>query len=55
MLFQQIENITTSLKTASISNERKQALLPLIDYIQSKVKLNKNINLNFICNHKIHC
>ncbi len=51
MLFQQIKTTVTSLKNENISNERKQDLEPLIDYIQSKVKINKTINLNFICTH----
>lgn len=51
MLFQQIENTFISLKIASIDNERKEVLQPLIDYIQSKVAENKNVNLNFICTH----
>lgn len=51
MLFQQIESTITSLKIATITNERKQILQALIDYIQSKVTENKNVNLNFICTH----
>jgi arsenate reductase (thioredoxin) len=51
MLFQQIKTTFTSFKKENISNERKKDLEPLIDYIQSKVDLNKNINLNFICTH----
>ncbi|MDP2089388.1 MAG: protein-tyrosine-phosphatase [Flavobacteriaceae bacterium] len=50
MLFQQIESTITSSK-ATITNERKQILQALIDYIQSKVTENKNVNLNFICTH----
>ncbi|OGS69222.1 MAG: protein-tyrosine-phosphatase [Flavobacteria bacterium RIFCSPLOWO2_12_FULL_35_11] len=51
MLIKQIENIIASLKLDEISNERKQTLQPLIDYIQTKVTENKNANLNFICTH----
>tara|TARA_R110001583_G_scaffold13031_2_gene56918 strand:- start:11292 stop:11906 length:615 start_codon:yes stop_codon:yes gene_type:complete len=51
MLYQQIKTTFTSYKKENISNERKQDLEPLIDYIQSKVNKNKNINLNFICTH----
>ena len=51
MLFKQIENTIASLKLGAISYERKQILQPLIDYIQSKVTENKNVNLNFICTH----
>jgi len=51
MLFKQIENTIASLKLGAISYERKQILQPLIDYIQSKVTEDKNVNLNFICTH----
>ncbi len=51
MLYQQIENTIASLNLDAISNERKQTLQPLIDYIQTKVTENKNANLNFICTH----
>lgn len=51
MLFKQIENTFASLNLDIISNERKQTLQPLIDYIQTKVTENKNANLNFICTH----
>lgn len=51
MLFKQIETTITSLHFDTISNERKAALKPLIDYIQNKVNENSNVNLNFICTH----
>lgn len=52
MVFQKIENkIVSLIKSDSISNERKEELKPLIDFIQSKVTTNKNVNLNFICTH----
>jgi arsenate reductase (thioredoxin) len=51
MLFQQLNNSITSLKTANISNERKLNLQPLIEYIQQKVSENNNVHLNFICTH----
>jgi arsenate reductase len=51
MLFKQIESIIASLNLDVISNERKKTLQPLIDYIQTKVTENKNVNLNFICTH----
>lgn len=35
----------------NISNDRKNILQPLIDYIQGKVNSKKPINLNFICTH----
>lgn len=51
MLYQQIQNTFASLNLDTISNERKQTLQALIDYIQTKVTENKNANLNFICTH----
>lgn len=50
MLYKKLENTIASLKP-EVTNERKQTLQPLIDYIQSKVNTNKNANLNFICTH----
>lgn len=40
-----------SLNTADLSEERKIVLQPLIDYINSKTKINQSIQLNFICTH----
>lgn len=48
---------STILKTVeqfhfeNISNDRKNILQPLIDYIQGKVNSKKRVNLNFICTH----
>lgn len=48
---------STILKTVeqfhfeNISNDRKNILQPLIDYIQGKVNSKKLVNLNFICTH----
>lgn len=49
--FQKIESVINSLNTNSISKERQQLLLPLIDYMQSKVNNQQEIQLNFICTH----
>ncbi len=51
MLYQQLEKTIASLNIEAISEERKQTLRPLIDYIQAKFSENKNANLNFICTH----
>jgi arsenate reductase (thioredoxin) len=40
-----------SIPEISVSNERKEILQPLIEYIQNKVKHNEEIRLNFICTH----
>ncbi len=50
-LFSEINTVINSLNSSSISNERKEILNPLIEYIQEKVTANSNINLNFICTH----
>lgn len=51
MLFKTIETEINTLDVASITQERKELLEPLVDYIQSKVNSKKAINLNFICTH----
>lgn len=40
-----------ALDTTKLSEERKTVLQPLIDYINSKKKEEKPIQLNFICTH----
>ena len=40
-----------SIAKITISNERKEVLQPLIDYIQKKVEDHQEIRLNFICTH----
>ncbi len=51
MVFQEITKKINSVKNLQISTERKEALQPFIDYVQSKVSTAKNVNLNFICTH----
>lgn len=51
MLFKKLENKISVLAKETISDERKQVLQPLIDYINNKVAQHKNINLIFICTH----
>ena len=51
MVFQEINNSIELLKKIQISTERKEDLQPLIDYIESKVLVNKNVKLNFIYTH----
>jgi arsenate reductase len=40
-----------SFSSQSISDERKEVLLSLVDYIQEKVNAGESIRLNFICTH----
>ena len=50
-LFLEIENLIKELNPQTISNERKEVLQPLTDFIQSKVFENQEIRINFICTH----
>jgi arsenate reductase len=50
-VFESIDKIISTLNVASISNERKAVLKPLIDFIQIKTLENQEIRLNFICTH----
>jgi arsenate reductase len=51
MIYPQIETFINSLDVSSISEERQEKSLPLIDYIQSRVELEREVRLNFICTH----
>jgi len=51
MLFKTIETEINTLDVASITQERKELLQPLIDYIQSKIINSGPVHLNFICTH----
>lgn len=50
-LFPEIEAVISTLKVDSISENRKQVLQPLIDFIQLKISDHQNIRINFICTH----
>lgn len=50
-LFPEIENIVQSMDLKTISNERKQIVQPLINFIQDKINDNREIRINFICTH----
>ena len=50
-LFSEIENTIKGLQPASIPEERKTILQPLIDFIQHKVAHQQEIRINFICTH----
>ncbi|SMC39633.1 arsenate-mycothiol transferase ArsC [Cellulophaga tyrosinoxydans] len=50
-LFSTIKKVVTSLDANAITEERKQTLQPLIDFIQEKSSTNNTIRLNFICTH----
>jgi arsenate reductase len=46
-----LQKTIESLDTKTISDNRKDVLQPLIEYIQNKVNTNEEIRLNFICTH----
>jgi arsenate reductase len=50
-MFQNLSKTIEQVSIISISEERKEVLQPLVDYIQNKVNTNDVIRLNFICTH----
>jgi len=50
-LFTDLENQIHGFSENAVSSERKEMLQPLIDYIQSKIDVNQDVKLNFICTH----
>jgi len=50
-LFEDIINTIDNLELSTITEDRKQVLQPLIDYVKTKVETNSPIRLNFICTH----
>ena len=51
MLYPEITSIASSFSPDNISEERKEALKPLIDYIQAKAHAQQEVRLNLICTH----
>ena len=50
-IFDQIDQAISKLSTDNISEERKEILQPLTEYIQSKTATKEPIRINFICTH----
>ena len=50
-MFQNLSKTIDSISQISVSEERKEVLQPLVDYIQNKVNEKEVIRLNFICTH----
>lgn len=46
-----VETINKSIIAQNISEERKNILQPLIDFVQQKINTKQDININFICTH----
>ncbi|WP_369993661.1 low molecular weight phosphatase family protein [Winogradskyella sp.] len=51
MIFSKLSESIDGLNIASIADERKAVLQPLIEFIQAKADARANININFICTH----
>ncbi|MES2862649.1 MAG: protein-tyrosine-phosphatase [Bacteroidota bacterium] len=50
-MFQNLSKTIQTISQISISDERKEVLQPLINYVQNKVNSKEDIRLNFICTH----
>lgn len=50
-MFENLSKTIKSITKIKVSEERKEVLNPLIDYIQNKVNHQEEIRLNFICTH----
>ncbi|MAU17196.1 MAG: protein-tyrosine-phosphatase [Muricauda sp.] len=50
-VFQSLNDYISGLESEPISEERKQTLAPLVDYIQEKVGVGEAVRINFICTH----
>ncbi|SDQ70837.1 arsenate-mycothiol transferase ArsC [Flagellimonas zhangzhouensis] len=46
-----LNDFISNLDAQSISEDRKQTLAPLVEYIQDKMDKKESIRLNFICTH----
>lgn len=50
-MYPNLINVIATFSSQSISDERKEVLLPLVNYIQEKINTDKAIRLHFICTH----
>lgn len=50
-MYTNLKTTLASIAVVSISEERKEVLRPLVDYIQGKRDSQESIRLNFICTH----
>lgn len=50
-MFPNLSKTIEDISKISVSEERKEVLQPLIDYVQNKVNHQEEIRLNFICTH----
>ncbi|GGH13270.1 protein-tyrosine-phosphatase [Sphingobacterium alkalisoli] len=50
-MYKELSQTIKSVQQQIVSEERKEILQPLVDFIQLKVKKGENVNINFICTH----
>ncbi|MFK7784853.1 MAG: protein-tyrosine-phosphatase, partial [Crocinitomicaceae bacterium] len=50
-LFPQLDNLVSKIDIDAVSQNRRDILQPLVDYIRTKVNAGNAIRLNFICTH----
>lgn len=50
-MFPEIQSIISQLNFKAISDERKETLQPLVEFVQTKVDKKEAIRINFICTH----
>lgn len=50
-MFQTLDTTIESSTKTTLSQQRKEILQPLIDYIQTKIDTQQPVRLNFICTH----
>jgi arsenate reductase len=50
-MFIELKETINKIEKNSISQERKEVLQPLVDYIAQKTEENASVRLNFICTH----
>ncbi len=50
-MFPEIQDIINQLNPEVISNDRKETLQPLVEFIQTKIDKIEAIQINFICTH----
>ena len=50
-MFSSISSLITRVDNYTISDQRKELLKPLKEYLSSKIKQKSVVNLNFICTH----
>ena len=50
-MLEKLSRTIESIAKIAVSDERKEVLQSLAEYIQNKVNTNEEIRLNFICTH----